>query len=90
MDEMADINAVLTGGREAGTVGATEEEQEELEAELAALMSENTLEDNNNAVKESTVSEELPAAPTRAVGLNNPSTADGIDSKTVRTPTAIV
>ncbi len=63
MDEMADINAVLTGGREAGTVGSTEEEQEELEAELAALMSENTL-DDNNAVKESSVPEDLPAAPT--------------------------
>jgi len=88
---MADINAVLAGGREAGAVGATEEEQEELEAELAALMSENTLDDNNAVkVKESTVSEDLPVVPTQTIGLNKPSTADGIDKKSVRTPTAIV
>lgn len=89
MDEMADINAVLTGGREAGTVGATEEEQEELEAELAALMSESALEDNNPA-KESKVSGDLPVAPTQGVDLNKPTVAIGIDTKSARTSAALL
>ena len=89
MEEMADINAVLTGGREAGTIGATEEEQEELEAELAALMSESALEDNNPA-KESKVSGDLPVAPTQGVDLNKPTFAHGTDSKSARTTVALV
>eukprot|EP01032_Pedospumella_encystans_P010274 gene10274-12026_t len=89
MDEMADINAVLTGSREAGTVGATEEEQEELEAELAALMSESALEDNN-PVKERKVSGDLPVAPTQGVDLNKPTVAHGNDAKSARTPVALV
>ena len=88
MDEMADINAVLTGGREAGTVGATEEEQEELEAELAALMSESSLEDKNPA-KESKVSGDLPVVPTQAVDLDKPTVAHGNDTKSARAPVAL-
>lgn len=89
MDEMTDINAVLTGGREAGTVGATEEEQEELEAELAALMSESALEDNNSE-KESKVSGELPVTPTQAVDFDKPTVVHGIDTKSARTPVALL
>lgn len=40
MDEMEDISRALSGGRAPGTVSTSEEEQQELEAELCALMQE--------------------------------------------------
>lgn len=85
MDEMADINAVLNGGREPGMVGNTDEEQEELEAELAALMSEAT-DKEDAAAKAEKVSGAPPAAPTQPVLSRPPTSATESDARSTSNP----
>jgi len=85
MDEMEGISSTLSGGLAPGTVSTSEEEKQELEDELRALMQETDAQSASGAYEGKShpqqVRAPLPAVPVNRVQVQESPHRDGAEQK---------